>query len=385
MNQNKNILHQPSENRLFPAAFLRIRIPGFLLILAMVFITFGCDSIVDQNTEADTDTGITNSEMAGDFSVEEGSVIECIDPTVLEYNIVTDSKTVEWGNPRNPFKKTVEIEYYNTLTEFVLWVSSTEMIADVLVDDESIKDFDGTVEAGDDGVEFRFDLDEDWEAGDKQTFSLKVTGSGPAAEFEVDYALVGACWLEVVSETGRTWMDRNLGASQVATSTTDPLAFGDLFQWGRAADGHQKRNSGTTRVLSTDDKPDHGLFIISPNLPKDWRSPQNDNLWNDVDGTIINNPCPVGYRLPTEAEWGEEIKKWNPKNAAAAFESPLKLTMSGFQSNSDGNIYGLNGQGIYWSSTINGVNAKFLLIRSDLATSSSVLRALGSSVRCIKD
>jgi hypothetical protein len=43
----------------------------------------------------------------------------------------------------------VDIEYYNTLTEFVLRVKSTEMIADVLVDDESIKDFDGTVEAGD--------------------------------------------------------------------------------------------------------------------------------------------------------------------------------------------------------------------------------------------
>jgi len=33
-------------------------------------------------------------------------------------------------------------------------------------------------------------------------------------------------------------MDRNLGASQVAKSPTDPLSFGDLFQWGRGTDGH---------------------------------------------------------------------------------------------------------------------------------------------------
>ena len=46
--------------------------------------------------------------------------------------------------------------------------------------------------------------------------------------------------------TGKTWMDRNLGASQVATSSSDAAAYGDLYQWGRRADGHQCRNSPTT-------------------------------------------------------------------------------------------------------------------------------------------
>jgi hypothetical protein len=39
--------------------------------------------------------------------------------------------------------------------------------------------------------------------------------------------------------TGQIWMDRNLDATQVATSSTDFRAYGSLFQWGRAADGHQ--------------------------------------------------------------------------------------------------------------------------------------------------
>ena len=40
----------------------------------------------------------------------------------------------------------------------------------------------------------------------------------------------------VTSANGKVWMDQNLGASRVATSSTDTSAYGDLYQWGRAAD-----------------------------------------------------------------------------------------------------------------------------------------------------
>ncbi len=105
--------------------------------------------------------------------------------------------------------------------------------------------------------------------------------------------------------TGKTWMDRNLGASQVATNSNDAASYGDLYQWGRATDGHEKRTSGTTNVLSDSDIPGHGDFIIIFDTVYDWRSPQNDNLWQGVNG--INNPCPSGYRLPSKMEWQEEI------------------------------------------------------------------------------
>ena len=45
--------------------------------------------------------------------------------------------------------------------------------------------------------------------------------------------------------TGKVWLDRNLGSTQVATSSTDAASYGDLYQWGRAADGHQVRTSAT--------------------------------------------------------------------------------------------------------------------------------------------
>ncbi|MFA5195704.1 MAG: hypothetical protein WC401_07905, partial [Bacteroidales bacterium] len=100
--------------------------------------------------------------------------------------------------------------------------------------------------------------------------------------------------------TGEIWMDRNLGASQVAASSTDSAAYGDLYQWGRGTDGHEKRNSVITITLATTDSPGHDDFITTSSSPNDWRSPQNDNLWQGLSG--INNPCPSGYRLPTDAE-----------------------------------------------------------------------------------
>ena len=80
-------------------------------------------------------------------------------------------------------------------------------------------------------------------------------------------------------QTGRIWMDRNLGAGRAAISSTDEQAYGDLYQWGRPADGHHLRTSDTTSILSSSGQPSHGGFILENNSPYDWRSPQNDNLW----------------------------------------------------------------------------------------------------------
>jgi hypothetical protein len=130
--------------------------------------------------------------------------------------------------------------------------------------------------------------------------------------------------------TGKIWMDRNLGATQVATSSTDQNAYGDLYQWGRRADGHQCRTSPTTATLSSIDQPAHGNFITINSGNYDWRSPQNANLWQGVNG--VNNPCPSGYRIPTETEINAERLSWSQNNSAGAFASPLKWTLAGYRS-----------------------------------------------------
>ncbi len=183
--------------------------------------------------------------------------------------------------------------------------------------------------------------------------------------------------------TGKTWMDRNLGASRAATSSTDEEAYGDLYQWGRAADGHQVRTSSITATLSNSDTPGHGGFIITPDSPWDWRSPQNDNLWQGVNGT--NNPCPAGYRLPTEAELNAERLSWSSNNAAGAFASPLKLPVAGFRRGSSGSLFGVGSFGDYWSSAVSGSLSRGLLFDSSHAYLYSSRRAHGFSVRCLKD
>lgn len=184
--------------------------------------------------------------------------------------------------------------------------------------------------------------------------------------------------------TGKTWMDRNLGASRAALNSNDSLAFGDLYQWGRRADGHQCRNSDTTSALSSIDQPAHSKFILSTVSPFDWRNPQNNSLWQGVNG--INNPCPNGYRIPTETECNNEGLTWSSSNAMGAFNSNLKLTLAGFRRRENGLVVINWNQGMYQTSTIIGTNIKLFVFSN---SSSSLFltdnRSWGASVRCIKN
>ena len=188
--------------------------------------------------------------------------------------------------------------------------------------------------------------------------------------------------------TGEIWMDRNLGASQVATSSTDANAYGDLYQWGRAADGHESRTSATTSTNATSAVPNDGnawdgFFITEGSSPYDWLTPQDDNLWQGVSGT--NNPCPSGYRLPTEAEWEAERTSWSSNNEAGAFASPLKLPVAGYRNYSGVTLNSVGSYGEYWSSTVDHNLARSLYFRSNDAYIYSDSRAYGLSVRCLKD
>ena len=180
--------------------------------------------------------------------------------------------------------------------------------------------------------------------------------------------------------TGRIWMDRNLGANRAATQSNDASAYGDLYQWGRFSDGHQCRNNTiTTNSLSSSDKPQQGVFITSST---DWRNPVNIDLWQGVSG--INNPCPDGFRIPTEGEFNAEMMSWSTSNAAGAFASPLKLPASGYRDNISGLLF--SGSGVYWSSTIQSVFSSIssrLYFDANLSSFGAVPRSYGYSVRCI--
>ncbi len=182
----------------------------------------------------------------------------------------------------------------------------------------------------------------------------------------------------IVSE-GQEWMDRNLGALRVAGSKSDSLAYGWLYQWGRGPDGHESRTSPTTTTPSDYNSPEHGDFI---NSHDDWRSTPNNNLWQS---SGLNNPCPAGFRLPTDLEWEAERVSWNDNNAAGAFASPLKLVAAGYREYGGGNLWDVGSLGLYWSSTVLGSSSRALLFSSTNASFVGYMRAYGQSVRCLKD
>ncbi|MCH8488115.1 MAG: hypothetical protein LAT75_14725 [Candidatus Cyclonatronum sp.] len=211
-----------------------------------------------------------------------------------------------------------------------------------------------------------------------------ITAWGDLFEFTTSDWLVDT--VTVVSNvfnpaTGRTWMDRNLGAARVAMASNDQGGYGHLYQWGRHADGHQYWHTGTFNGLSDTDQPGHSWFIRTSNAPWDWRNPKNDGFWQGVNG--INNPCPENYRIPTVAEWEEEMATWSTNNAAGAFASPLKLTVGGRRSNT-GSHFDAGQSGRYWAADI-AESSVYVVHFLNTAGLSHTSRATAASVRCIQD
>jgi hypothetical protein len=206
----------------------------------------------------------------------------------------------------------------------------------------------------------------------------------------------------VVTKTGKTWLDRNLGASRIAQSTTDASSYGDYFEWGRPADGHEKMQiSGTssdfTSVRSSTSVPSDSKYIKSTDGSNDWLATPDNTLWTGANPT--NNPCPAGFRLPTEGEFLAEAAKFTAQNASGSFESiyGLRLPLSGVSKSSinspnqwqiaPGNFGQYLTQTAYtiFSGKPNGAVLYFGVTSSSVWTDRNYTKIHGQSVRCIQN
>lgn len=174
------------------------------------------------------------------------------------------------------------------------------------------------------------------------------------------------------SVTGKVWMDRNLGASRVCQSYSDEECYGDYYQWGRVADGHEKSSSNIISTQATSITPGHGSFITGT----DWTSSDSDGSLRQSDW----NPCPTGFRIPTSDELTEE----SISDLDEAF-SQLQLPAAGSRSRL-GSLGGQQDYGYVWSSTPKeSIYAFGMSFGNSTASVYYDYRTSGFSIRCIKE
>ena len=240
--------------------------------------------------------------------------------------------------------------------------------------------------------------------------TMPLTGASNSINLvpRIDIKSIPASATAVVDVTygTQTWMDRNLGARRVATALNDVLSYGNHYQWGRPADGHEISvwdgdtptsgrgfaNATALEALATSDAPGNAKFILTNVTPFDWRSDNNNNRW----ATANQGPCPAGYHVPTDAQWatadafnggaatnGGTTVGWD--NNTETYESALKLPSAGSRDRMDGLLDDQGTYGYYWSSTVFVNLARFLRFTSTAANTNVNERADGSTVRCLKN
>ena len=196
-------------------------------------------------------------------------------------------------------------------------------------------------------------------------------------------------------KSGRVWLDRNLGARQVCTSSTDADCYGDYYQWGRAKDGHESSTSDTTKTrASSITTPAPNKFIINQQrgpIPPDWAKDGIDKsgmlrvaAWKDGG---VNDICPAGFSVPSINELKEDTVDFSVTNTATAFSSFLKLPAAGSRNGYSGGLNDRGSKTFLWMrvNVSAAADSDAMVVTSTGGAITNKSRTKGGSIRCIKD
>lgn len=206
-------------------------------------------------------------------------------------------------------------------------------------------------------------------------------------------------YLPIAAPDGNIWLSNNLGAdyaninkaafnlAQQATAFDDYKAYGSFFQWGRKPDGHElitwtSATAGTPvngTTTTRNNNPVDALFVVITGDPVDWRVTQDDTLW--ATEASANNPCPYGFRVPTDQELTDLFTASGITNRATAASSAMKFPTSGIRAGS-GDVQRADWEA-GWYVVNTPTSGRIFSINATSSTTNA--RVIGSNVRCIRN
>ena len=222
--------------------------------------------------------------------------------------------------------------------------------------------------------------------GTAYTFTVVATNAvGNSSASSASSAVIPNCGAYVSAGVYKVFSCFNLGATDTTVDPNTPVQgiHGNYYQWG------------SNTVVATTSTPAGAI--------SGWNTTAAANgAWLDASKTA-NDPCPTGFRVPTNAQWLGVLNtalntitrtgSWSNSETnfttAISFGTStmetLTLPAAGYRGSYDGSlsIRGLTGR--YWSSTVNGTNAWYLYFNSSSANTYTTNRSNGFSVRCVSE
>ena len=223
-------------------------------------------------------------------------------------------------------------------------------------------------------------------SGGTASFALNIGGQNCTLDVTVSSAPV--CRAKVTATDYKNFLCYNLGAANTDANPFTPSweINGGYWQWGRSAEAA----AGPT---DTDPKSDP---------VNDWNNMTDapDGSWAQNGNGPNDDPCPTGYRVPTQAQWagvvdyntitnvGSFSDSFTNYGAGKKFGDQLMLPAAGFRLFINGSVFNRGFTGFYWSrSDFEPGLALCLYFNSSSGADAykGYYRRSGLSVRCVAE